>query len=354
MNNSFLKKASSSMGDKYASIAADGIVGNEATHMIDTGSYALNALVSGSVFGGLPSNKRLAFAGETSTGKTFFALESVYHFLNDYPDGNVVYFDTEKAVDEEMLENRGIDKERVLVSQPSTIEEFRTYAVKILDDYAAEGDDAPKLLFVLDSMGMLSSEAEVSNMSEGKNVRDMQKSQLLKAAFRVLTLRLGLLNVPMIVVGHTYAKIGSFIPGQEIGGGSALKYAADYIITLTKAKLKNSTNQTGSIISATAWKSRKVREGTKVKTHLLFEKGLDRYSGLLEMAEAAELMVKSGKSYVLATTAEKVGSTAIKNNPEKYFTQDMLERLDVWIKENFSLSGTPRSEAMLKVLEEDE
>ncbi len=356
----FLKGLLKTMGDDYASVASDGIVGSETSFYADTGNYALNALVSGSIFKGVPSNKRLAYAGESSTGKTFFALETCYHFLNEHPDGNVIYFDTEKSIDDGQLEKRGLDASRVIISQPSTIEEWRTYAIKILDDYAKiPEEDRPKLMMVLDSQGMLSSLAETENMLEGKNVADMKKSQLLKAAYRVLTLKTGLLNVPFIVVAHTYDKI-SMYGGKEIGGGSGLKYGADYIITLSKSKVEGAEEgsskkkRIGAEILCKAYKSRKVREETSVRVRLLYEHGLDRYSGLLELAALSGAIKKVGVQFEVEGEEKKVYGKHIAADPKRYFNDKVLKTIDEWVQENFTLSGTERDETFAEILDDDE
>jgi len=342
--SSYLKGLIKASGDEYASIVADGIVGNSNTHYVDTGCYALNALISGNLFHGLPSNRALLLAGEESTGKTFYALEMVYHFLKDNPEADVIYFDTEKSLDEGMFNKRGIDSSRVAIMQPKTIEEFRTYATRVIDKIETIPEEGrPRVLFVLDSMGMLSSEAETQNMLDGKNVADMKKAGLWRATFRVLTLRMGLLNIPMVTVGHTYANIGNAYAGRVVAGGGGAKYSASTIITLTKAKEKEGTEQVGVIISATAYKSRQTREGTKVKTKLLFDKGLDRYSGLLEMAEMSGVFQKkTGGRYITPENEKAIFGKHIKEDPEAYFTKEVMDQINVWVKENMTLGGTKR------------
>ena len=176
-------------------------------------------LVSGSLFGGLPANKVTALAGESSTGKTFFALSVVRNFLAANPTGGVIYFETESAISRDMIESRGIDgSSRMIIMPVSTIEEFRTQACRILDKYLKEPkDERVPMMFVLDSLGMLSTNKEMEDVANDKQVRDMTKSQLIKGAFRVLTLKLGQAGVPMIVTNHTYDVIGSYVPMKGNG-----------------------------------------------------------------------------------------------------------------------------------------
>jgi RecA/RadA recombinase len=213
----FLQDIVKEIGDDYTKLASDI---DETETYVDTGSYIFNGLVSGSIFGGVSGNKITAIAGESSTGKTFFSLAVVKNFLDSNPDGYCLYFDTEAAVNKSLLENRGVDLSRVVVVNVVTIEEFRSKALRAVDIYLKKPEDERKpCMFVLDSLGMLSTEKEITDALNDKQVRDMTKSQLVKGAFRMLTLKLGQANIPMIVTNHTYDVIGSYVPTKEMGGG---------------------------------------------------------------------------------------------------------------------------------------
>ena len=258
---SFLNDIAKEIGSEYVQLASDI---DEQERYVDTGSYIFNALVSGSIFGGLSGNKITAIAGESSTGKTFFALAVVKNFLEQNPDGGVVYFDTESAITKSLLSDRDIDTGRVLVTNVVTIEDFRSQALRIVDNYlkAPEADRKP-LMFVLDSLGMLSTNKEIQDALDDKTVRDMTKSQLVKGAFRMLTLKLGQADIPMIVTNHTYDVIGAYVPTKEMGGGSGLKYAATSIIYLSKTKEKDGKEIIGNIIKAKMAKSRLSKENKR-------------------------------------------------------------------------------------------
>ncbi|MGA1433729.1 MAG: ATPase domain-containing protein, partial [Candidatus Nanopelagicaceae bacterium] len=246
--------------NEYASFVSDGIAAGDIESFIDTGSYMVNALVSGSIFGGFPSNKITALAGESGTGKTFFCLSVVRSFLDSDPNAGVIYFETESAISKDMIESRGIDSQRMIIMPVDTIEEFRTQAIRIVDKYLEQPkDDRQPLMFVLDSLGMLSSSKEMEDISNDKQVRDMTKSQLIKGAFRVLTLKLGKANIPMLVTNHTYDVIGAYVPTKEMGGGVGLKYSASTIVFLSKKKEKDGTDLVGNIIKCEAKKSRLTR-----------------------------------------------------------------------------------------------
>jgi RecA/RadA recombinase len=332
----FLDTIVKESGNEYAGFVSDGIAAGDIAGYVDTGSYIFNALVSGSIFGGLPSNKITALAGESSTGKTFFCLSVVRSFLDNNPDGGVIYFETESAISREMIESRGIDSKRMIIFPVTTIEEFRTQAVRIVDKYLKEPKDERKpLMFCLDSLGMLASSKEVEDAAADKQVRDMTKSQIIKSAFRVLTLKLGQANIPMIVTNHTYDVIGSYVPTKEMGGGSGLKYAASTIIYLSKKKEKDGTEVVGNIIKCEAKKSRLTKENSKVETRLFYDdRGLDRYYGLLELGEEHGVFTRKGNRIVVGESS--VYPSAILSDPEKYFTAEVMQALDECAKKEFS------------------
>ena len=332
----FLNDLIKDIGDEHASIAANI---DETESYVSSGSYIFNALVSGSIHGGFSGNKITAIAGESSTGKTFFALAVVRSFLDSNPDAICVYFDTESAITRSLLEERNIDTSRVAVMNVVTVEEFRTKALQCVDKYLKVAEDERQpMMFVLDSLGMLSTEKEITDALAEKNVRDMTKSQLIKGAFRMLTLKLGQANVPLIVTNHTYDVIGSYVPTKEMGGGSGLKYAASTIIYLSKKKEKDGKTIIGNIIKAKTAKSRLSKENQDVEIRLYYdERGLDRYYGLLELGEAGGLWKNVAGRYEI--DGKKLYAKEIYKNPEKYFTPEVMEKLDVIARGTYSYGG---------------
>ena len=328
----FLKDIVKEIGDDYSKLASDI---DDTEHFVDTGSYIFNGLVSGSIFGGVSGNKITAIAGESSTGKTFFSLAVVKNFLDSNPDGYCLYFDTESAVNKSLLANRGVDLTRVVVVNVVTVEEFRTKALKAVDIYLKKPDERKPCMFVLDSLGMLSTEKEIRDALDDKQVRDMTKSQLVKGAFRMLTLKLGQANIPLIVTNHTYDVIGSYVPTKEMGGGSGLKYAASTIIYLSKKKEKDGTEVVGNLIKAKTHKSRLSKENKDVTVRLYYdERGLDRYYGLLELGELGGLWKNVAGRYEI--DGKKVYAKAILKDPETYFTEEVLQKLDQIARREFS------------------
>ena len=323
----FLKDIAKEIGNDYASLVSEGVSAGDTAGFIDTGSYIFNALLSGSIYGGIPNNKITAIAGETSTGKTFFCLGMVQHFLESNPDAGVIYFESESAISKQMIEDRGIDSNRMLLVPVTTVQEFRLQAIKILDKYNEQtAEERKPLMFVLDSLGMLSTSKEVEDSEAGKETRDMTRAQVVKSIFRVLTLKLGKANVPLIVTNHTYDVVGAYIPTKEMGGGSGLKYAASTIVYLSKKKEKDGKEVVGNIIKCKTAKSRLTKENSDVETRLYYDRGLDRYYGLLELGEKHGVFSRKGNRVVVGDTS--VYPSAILADPDKYFTEELMEKLD--------------------------
>ena len=304
---------------------------------IGTGSYILNAQLSGSIYGGIPNNRVTAIAGEQATGKTFYAIGIASTFLNDHPDGAVFYFDSEAAATPDLFRDRGLDPNRVWHFPIDTIEEFRTQMIRILDNLLKTPEkDRKPLLVILDSLGMLASQKELQDAMDDKQVRDMTKSQTIKSVFRIITSKLGKLKIPMIVTNHTYKTMNPYGDPTDMGGGSGLKYAASTIITLTKSKEKDSSKEIiGNIIKVKTYKSRLTKENTQIATRLFFDsRGLDEYYGLLELGEKHGIFIRKGNRILVGESS--VYPSAILADPSKYFTEEVMQLLEEAANEEFS------------------
>jgi len=332
----FLKDIVKEIGDDFTKLASEI---DEVEQYVDTGSYIFNGLCSGSIYGGVSSNKITAIAGESSTGKTFFSLAVVKNFLDTNPSAYVLYFDTENSITRALLESRNIPMDRFVVVNVVTIEEFRQKALKAVDKYLQMPmDERRPCMFVLDSLGMLSTEKEITDALNDKQVRDMTKSQLVKGAFRMLTLKLGQANVPLIVTNHTYDVIGAYVPTKEMGGGSGLKYAASTIIYLSKKKEKDGKEVIGNIIKAKTHKSRLSKENKQVEIRLYYDdRGLDRYYGLLELGEIGGLWKNVAGRYEI--NGKKIYAKQILAEPDTYFTPEVMQALDEIAQKEFSYGG---------------
>ena len=327
----FLDELINISGNEYASKASDGMLG-KVNNYIDTGSYILNALLSGSIHKGLPSNKITAFAGESATGKTFFLLGIVKQFLTDNPTGGVLYFESESALTPEMIEEREIDSTRFIQLPVATIQDFAQQASRVVDKHI-ENSEAP-LLLCLDSLGMLSTAKEVEDITTGANKVDMTKARIVKGAFRVLTLKLAKAGIPLLVTNHTYKQVGAMFPQDIMGGGSGLQYAASSIVFLSKRKEKVGTDIIGNVIHCKNFKSRLAKENKKIDVLLTYDQGLNRHYGLLDLAEKYDIIKKVSTRYELPDGA-KIFGKQIMEDPEKYFTDDIMEKLEIAAQKEF-------------------
>jgi RecA/RadA recombinase len=298
------------------------------TSWIDTGAYAFNALLSGSIYGGFAGNRVTALAGEQSVGKTYFALSAVKQYLMDHPTSRCIYYDTEFSLDKKFLKARGVDEARIHFGQADTLEEYRSKMVQTLEMFKTM-KDRPDVMMVVDSLGNLSTAKEVADTMATKDTKDMTRPGVVRSIFRQITRRVGRLNIPLIVTNHTYEKIGAYVPTKEMSGGGGLKYAASTIIFLSK-KNEDITGLTGqgAIIVAKTDKSRFTKEKKKVELWLDYNTGLDRYYGLIPIATDAGIFVKGPKMVQLPDGSQQYEKT-ISKDPERFFTKEILTRIDV-------------------------
>jgi len=336
----FLKQIIKETGNEYASLVSEGVEAGDVDTFINTGSHMFNALLSGSIHGGIPSNKITALAGESATGKTFFVLGMCKSFLDNNPDAGVIYFESESALTKQLIEDRGIDSERMVIMPVTTVQEFRTQSLTVLDKYMEQNEaDRKPLLLVLDSLGMLSTTKEVEDTADGKETRDMTRAQVLKAAFRVLTLKLGRAKVPMVITNHTYDVVGAYMPTKEMGGGCGLKYAATTIVYLSKKKEKDGTEVIGNIIHCKTQKSRLSKENMMVDVRLRYDTGLDKYYGLLDLATKYGIFKQVSTRIELPDGSKQYAKT-IYSDPEKYFTDDILKQIDEAANKEYSYGSS--------------
>lgn len=252
---------------------------SEIDHFISTGNFALNACLTGSLFGGYPNNRAVALAGPSGTGKTYLILNGIKQAqLLGY---NIVFYDSENAVDRELVEKFGIDTSKFRYEPCNTVQEFRTSVTTLADtliEQKNKGYELPKIMVVLDSAGNLATQKEVDDARSGSDKADMTRAKLLKSTFRILMTKLGIVKVPFIFSNHTYQTQDLFSK-QVGGGGTGPEYAASIILFLGKAKLKEGTEQTGIIVTAKPNKNR-FAQPIPMKFHISFSKGMNAYIGL--------------------------------------------------------------------------
>lgn len=254
---------------------------------IPTGNYMLNAQITGSLFGGMPNSRTACIAGDTSTGKTFLTLNICREAQQMGYD--IIYCDSEAAVDEEVMVKFGLDPERVRYEPCNTIQEFSIFVnnlTKMLTDARKAGHEVPKVFLVLDSLGNLASTKEKEDMITGKQVRDMTKQQVIRSMFRTSTVDLAANKIPFVFTNHTYQGIGLFA-SKEISGGGGVGFNPSITLMLSKAKLsennadakKAEMRSTGIVVTSTPRKNRFARP-IPIKFHISFFRGMNKYTGL--------------------------------------------------------------------------
>lgn len=332
---SFLNKIREKLNNEYASIVEEGIFAGDVESYVDTGSYMLNALLSGSFFGGLPGNKITVLAGETSVGKTYLCLSIAKNFLDKDEKSNVVYFESESALTKNMFLERDIDPARVLILPVQTVQEFRHQCLQILEDYMAiEKEERPPLLLIMDSLGNLSTTKEMEDSLSGKETADMTRAKLIKSAFRTITLKLGKAGVALLATNHTYEEQGLF-PKKVMSGGSGLQYNSSCTIFLSKRKEKVGTDVVGNIITAKLEKGRLTRENSKVEILLHYKTGLNKYYGLLDFAEKYGMIKKVGNKYQFPGMDKPYMEKYIYKNPTIFFPKEVLDKLNGFCEQEF-------------------
>lgn len=352
MNTSFARQLVKKIADENTHVMEDGLNISEASGTIDSGSLSLNAALSADIYGGIQDNKIVAFAGEEATGKTFFALALCHAFQQNHSDGIVIYYDTESAVTKKMMREHGVDTERVVLCEKQTIQDFKTHLLKLLNEYNKNKDENPKMMVVLDSLGNLSTLKEMEDSLAGDEKVDMTKPKIIKAAFRTLAMELARNYVPLVVTNHVYTMVTAYGAPKEMSGGSGLKYAASQIIYLSKKKDALEEEGGGNVITALIKKSRFTREGKKIETRISHNKGLDRYYGILPIAAGHGLIEKVGNKWKFQN-GDMAFEKSIYKNPEKYFTKEFLDQLQICAQKEFSYGGYVEEETPEEVVNED-
>lgn len=329
-----LKNLVKSIGSENTQTLTDEQCSADVTEFLDTGSHMLNALLSASLYGGVPGNRITMFAGESSTGKTFFVMDILSHFHKMYPDGIIHFADSEFTNGKKIFEDHGIDINKIILSQPETVEEWKNLIWKLLTNYNDAKGKKPKMISVLDSLANLSTEKEIEDTKEEKVSLDMTRQKRIREAFRVLSRKFGKANVPLLVTNHVYDS-PSLYGGKNISGGGGTIYNSSSIIMLSKRKDVDGKEVTGNIITCLAKKNRLAKENAKVEVKLTYSSGLDRYYGLIDLGLAGGVFEKAGNKVKMPDGSNHFEKSIYKN-PTKFFTPDIMTRLEGVARTKFS------------------
>ena len=339
------KNYSKMVGNEMAQLIDERPLSSDPQRFYDTGSYTMNALISGDMFKGVPEGKITSLAGDPGTGKTFIALSVVKNFLDEHKDAHVIWYDTENAITKSMFTDRNIDYSRIVYSPVATVEDFKKETMKFLSEYnKADDEDRVPVIMVLDSLGGLTTRKTVDDTLNEKDVVDMTRPKLIKAAMTILALELQKAKIPLIVNNHIYDSISAY-SGKQMSGGSGLKFFSSTILFLTKRKDKDGTDQIGNIITARAEKSRFTIENSKAELLLNFKTGLNRYHGLIPFAEELGIIKRVGHRYE-TFDGKKLYLKELMRNAEIYFSLDVLEQINAKIQETFSYGKMEEDETL--------
>ena len=276
---------------------------NDPTDWISTGSYALNYLISGDFHRGVPLGKVTVFAGESGAGKSYFCSGNIVKHAQDQGIF-VVLIDSENALDESWLRALDVDtsEDKLLKLNMSMIDDVaKTISTFITDFKAMDEEDRPKVLFVIDSLGMLLTPTDVDQFNKGDMKGDMgRKPKALTSLVRNTVNMIGSLNVGLVCTNHTYASQDMFDPDDKISGGSGFIYASSIVVAMKKMKLKEDEagNKISEVMGIRAgckvMKTRYAKPFEGVQVKIPYETGMNPYSGLVELFEKKGLLVKQG------------------------------------------------------------
>ncbi len=337
-SETFLKSLIKVSGNENASLMSEETLSNT-TDWLDTGSFALNGVMSADIFKGIPNNKVIGLAGPESTGKTYLVLSIAKMAVEK--GYAVAFFDSENSTEKEMLVKRDMDPTKFMYFPVDTVQNFRNQLVNVINKYNESPEDKrPKLLVILDSLGNLSTTKEVEDAETGSDKKDMTRPGQIRSVFRVLSLKLAKAKVPMLVTNHVYDKIGEYIPTKEMGGGGGLKYAASVIIFLTAKQAKDKDNNlTGKYLTATAVKNRFCKEKSRVTTYLDFKRGLHPFYGLQDFGEP--MLTKEERGWSL--NGKKISEKELWST---VWEKDLLNHINENINKRFAF-GENESEVEL-------
>ncbi len=259
--------------------------------MVPTDVPMINVALSGRLDGGIIPGLTM-WAGPSKHFKTAFSLLMAKAYMDRYPEAVLLFYDSEFGTPIKYFETFGIDMDRVMHTPLTDIEQLKFDIMQQLQE-VNRGD---KLMIILDSIGNLASKKEVEDALEGKSVADMSRAKQVKSLFRMVTPHLNLKDIPMVVVNHTYKEIGMF-PKDIVGGGTGSYYSADNIYILGRQQEKDGTEIVGYNFIINVEKSRYVKEKSKIPVNVSFDGGINKYSGLLDIALEGNFVTKPANGW---------------------------------------------------------
>lgn len=342
----------------------------------DTGCYALNAILGGSCRkGGIPKGRIVGFSGESMTGKTFVVNKILANAQKQdvYP----VIFDTEFAIDESSTKGVGLDASKTKYVPVYTVDQCRNQLSAFLDSVIESGQQG-KFIVSIDSLGNLSSQKEIDDIAKDKSAADMGlRAKSLKSMLRTLTYKAGKAGVTILFTNHTYADPGAMFPTlvKTQSGGSGPVYMASILVQLAKRnekegegdsgalktdKLAEANKYSGVTLRALTVKNRFVPPFLEAEMYLSFKSGLNKYSGLLQMAAARGIVEQTGSTYVVGVDCgkykkgDKLGYAKNFVKDASFFEDFLIPELDKKLAEDYKYNGTPTEEDELEAIADEQ
>jgi RecA/RadA recombinase len=305
--------------------------------MIQTEVPMINVALSGSLDGGITPGLTM-FAGPSKHFKTAFALLMASAYMKKYPDAAVLFYDSEFGTPQKYFETFNINMDNVLHTPITDVEQLKHDIMNQLQSIE-KGD---RVIIILDSIGNLASKKEVDDATEGKSVADMSRAKQIKSLFRMITPHLTLKDIPMVVVNHTYKEIGMF-PKDIVGGGTGSYYSADTIWILGRQQEKTGTELTGYNFIINVEKSRYVREKSKIPVTVSFDGGINKWSGLLDIALEGNFVSKPSNGWyakVDQETGEVLEKKRFDDTQTEEFWKDILanERFREFVRKKYEIT----------------
>jgi RecA/RadA recombinase len=322
---------------KFASVLSESVLFND-KDIIPTDIPIFNIAFSGSLHGGIASGLTL-LAGPSKSFKSLTSLVCVKAYLDKYQDAICILYDSEGGMTPDMLKSNGVDPSRVLHIPIDHLEMLKFDIVKQLQEIK-RGD---KVIFVIDSIGNTASLKELTDALDEKTVAEMQRAKNIKGLFRIVTPSLVNKDIPCIAICHTYSDMGMY-PKQIISGGTGLIYSANQAFIIGKSQEKDGTELLGWNFTLNAEKSRFVREKAKMTFRVLYGSGIQKYSGLLDLALSAGLVQKPSNGWYSRVDEDGVIEAkkwrAKETDTIEFWGQLLKDpRFDKWVGDNFKLSS---------------
>ena len=289
--------------------------------MIPTDVPMINVALSGRLDGGIFPGLTM-WAGPSKHFKTAFSLLMAKAYMDKYPEAILLFYDSEFGTPVKYFETFQIDRDRVLHTPLTDIEQLKFDIMQQLQ----EVDRGDKLIIILDSIGNLASKKEVEDALESKSVTDMSRAKQVKSLFRMVIPHLNLKDISMIVVNHTYKEMASMYPRDIVGGGSGSYYAADNIYIVGRQQEKEGTEIVGYNFIINVEKSRYVKEKSKIPISVAFEGGINKYSGLIDLAIEGNFVSKPSSGWY-AMVDRKTGEIGNKVRYDVTQTPEFMEPL---------------------------